>query len=94
MFAATQQIASVAGLKATKVQVCILPLLVLSFFLFNTTDLIVGVFFSQRRRAFDDDAILLLPYLILSKNESTFVMMRERERSDLRCGALLVSPRE
>ena len=67
MFAATQQIASVAGLKATKVQVCILLLLVLSFFLFNTTDLIIGVFFSQRRRAFDDDAIFLLPYLILQK---------------------------
>ena len=91
MFAATQQIASVAGLKATKVQVCILLLLVLSFFLFNTTDLIIGVFFSQSRRAFDDDAIFLLPYLILQKRID--VCDDARERSDLRC-ALLVSPRE
>ena len=79
MFAATQQIASVAGLKATKVQVCILLLLVLSFFLFNTTDLIIGVFFSQRRRAFDDDAIFLLPYLILQKRIDVCDDARERD---------------
>ena len=86
MFAATQQIASVAGLKATKVQVCILLLLVLSFFLFNTTDLIIGVFFSQRKRAFDDDANFLLPYLILQKRIDVCDDARERDLiSDARC---------
>jgi hypothetical protein len=51
MFAATQQIASVAGLKATKVQVCAATTaLVLSFlvFVFNNNDLIIGVLFSQQ----------------------------------------------
>jgi hypothetical protein len=61
-----------------------------SFFLFNDTDLIVGVFFSHTARAFDDDANFL-PYLILQKRID--VCDDARERSDLRC-ALLVSPRE
>jgi hypothetical protein len=61
-----------------------------SFFLFNDTDLIVGVFFFLTERAFDDDANFL-PYLILQKRID--VCDDARERSDLRC-ALLVSPRE
>jgi hypothetical protein len=53
-----------------------------SFFLFNNTDLIIGVFFSQ-------SALLMMRIFFrisFSKNESTFVMMRERDLiSDARC---------
>ena len=86
MFAATQQIASVAGLKATKVQVCVLPL-VLSFFLMIP---ISSSECSSHRARFWWCEFSSVSNILQKRID---VCDDARERSDLRC-ALLVSPRE
>ena len=80
MFAATQQIASVAGLKATKVQVCVLPL-VLSFFLMIP---ISSSECSSHRARFWWCEFSSVSNILQKRIE--FVMMRERDLiSDARC---------